>query len=176
VLVRVLAVALNPTDYKMIQHFPKPGNYVGCDFCGIVEEAGSESLRLLGARVSGAVFPYNPSIESIASSENDENHNNNPSGNGKTGSRNGDLLSSGSFAEWLVTDSRLLVKVPESWDDLQGAALGGVGWGTAGLALCDSDALNLSGRPSKPSKKNEPVVVWGAATASGTMACQVLKL
>jgi NADPH:quinone reductase-like Zn-dependent oxidoreductase len=156
VLVRVLAVALNPTDYKMILHFPKPGNFVGCDFCGVVEDAGSECALKFppGTRVAGAVFPYNPSVDSA----------------------NGNCISSGAFSQWLMTDSRLLLKVPESWDDLQGAALGGVGWGTAGLALCDPKALNLSGRPSKPSLKSEPVVVFGGATASGTMACQVLQL
>lgn len=44
VLVRVLAVGLNPTDHKMITHFYMDGNTVGCDFCGIIESAGSSSV------------------------------------------------------------------------------------------------------------------------------------
>jgi len=152
VLVRVLAVALNPTDFKMVIHFPTAGNLVGCDFCGVVEKAGSECATSPGTRVCGAVFPYNPNA------------------NPET------PIGSGAFAQWLVADSRLLLRVPDDWDDLQGAALGGVGWGTAGLAFYDPAALNLQGRPSKPVAKSEPVVVFGGATASGTIACQILKL
>lgn len=144
VLVRVLAVALNPTDYKMVTHFSIPSSLIGCDFCGIVEKGVAYAA---GTRVCGAVFPYNPE----------------------------DPLN-GAFAQWVVADSRLLLRVPEQWDDLQGAALGGVGWGTAGLAFYDPDALALQGRPSKPVAKKEPILVHGGATATGTMACQLLKL
>ena len=150
VLVRVLGVALNPTDHKMITHFTTPEGMTGCDFCGIVEKTCSpEAARAFppGARVCGATFPYNPQ-----------------------GPHNG------AFAQWVVSDHRLLLRVPKDWDDLQGAALGGVGWGTAGLAFYGPDALNLQGRPSKPTVKNEPVLVYGGATASGTMGCQLLKL
>lgn len=150
VLIRVLSVALNPTDHKMITHFTTPDGMAGCDFCGIVEKSPSkETTRAFppGTRVCGATFPYNPH----------DPHN-------------------GAFAQWVVSDHRLLLRVPEHWDDLQGAALGGVGWGTAGLGFCDPDALNLQGCPSKPTAKKEPVLVYGGTTASGTMACQLLKL
>ncbi|KAI5865335.1 putative alcohol dehydrogenase [Durotheca rogersii] len=151
VLVRVLAVALNPTDHKMVRHFPNPGNMVGCDFCGVVERSvpGSEAATTfpIGTRVCGGAFPYSP-----ASPIN------------------------GAFAEWIAADARLLLRVPDTMDDLQGAALGGVGWGTAGLAFFDPGALNLPGRPSNPAPGTEPVLVYGGTTASGTMACQVLKL
>lgn len=75
VLVRILAVALNPNDHKMITHFNLPGNIAGCDFCGvIVAERGedndnnrngavaSEAVTRFpaGTRVCGALFPYNP--------------------------------------------------------------------------------------------------------------------
>ncbi|ORY02747.1 putative zinc binding dehydrogenase [Clohesyomyces aquaticus] len=149
VLVRVLAVALNPTDHKMVTHFPVSGNQVGCDFCGIVEKTSQSSTSSfpVGTRVCGGTFPYS-----------------------QTESQ------SGAFAQWISVDSRLILKVPDSMDDFQGAALGGVGWGTAGLAFYDSEALDLKGSPSKPTTTNEPVLVYGGATASGTMACQLLKL
>ena len=163
VLIRVLAVALNPTDHKMVTHFPIPGNVVGCDFCGVVEGSHERDGRSLpshcppplapGTRVCGGVFPYFLS----------EDHGSGPNFNG-------------AFAEWVVADARLLLRVPDQWDDLQGAALGGVGWGTAGMAFYDPDALNLKGRPSKPVDTHEPVLVYGGATATGTMACQLLKL
>ncbi|OCL13417.1 putative zinc binding dehydrogenase [Glonium stellatum] len=163
VLVRVLAVALNPFDHKMVQHFPMPGNTVGCDFCGVIESVGSLPIIMPdlnadvnaantpthppGTRVCGGVFPYTT-----------------------------DNARNGAFAQWLVIDSRLLLRVPDCWSDLQGAALGGVGWGTLGLAFFDPEALALQGRPSKPTEKKESVLVYGGATATGTMACQLLKL
>ena len=111
-----------------------------------------------GDRVCGAVFPYG--------------HGSDTDGEAR----------SGSFAQWLVADARVLLRVPESWSDLEGAALGGIGWGTVGLALSAPDALSLSGLPSQPADVDEkvgdrePVLVYGAATATGTMGCQLLKL
>ncbi|SPO01913.1 related to C.carbonum toxD protein [Cephalotrichum gorgonifer] len=149
VLVRVLAVALNPTDHKMTTHFPMPGATTGCDFCGTVvsqREGGGQPFAL-GTRVCGAVYGYNP----------EDPHN-------------------GAFAEYVVADARLLLRVPDSWSDLQAAALGGIGWGTVGLALWCSEALALTSRPGSPAEKQSPVLVYGAGTATGTMACQLLKL
>lgn len=146
VLVRVLAVALNPNDHKMMLHFPMEGNIGGCDFCGLVDVAGESSMHAVGSRVCGAAFPYKP---------------------GDTG---------GSFAQYLAVDSRLLVRVPASWDDLQGAALGGVGWSTLSMAFSDSDALALAGTTDRPVEKRQPVLVYGAATATGSLACQLLIL
>ncbi|KAI0477621.1 putative zinc binding dehydrogenase [Xylariaceae sp. FL0804] len=174
VLVRVLAVALNPTDHKMPAHFPSPGNRVGCDFCGVVihtVHAGqatssqpSTALKV-GTRVCGGLFPYGR-----------------PQG--------GDQPTCGAFAQYLVADSRLLVRVPDAWSDLQAAALGGIGWTTVGLAMSDPDALDLPGLPSRPAAAAAqnptgdggpgpgpmPVLVYGAAAATGTMACQLLAL
>ncbi|KAL6158890.1 putative secondary metabolism biosynthetic enzyme [Exserohilum turcicum] len=150
VLIRVLAVALNPTDHKMVTHFPVPGNQSGCDFCGIIEKIASGSTETTfppGTRVSGGTFPYSRTE-----------------------------AESGAFAQWIAVDSQLLLKVPDNMSDLEGAALGGVGWGTAGLAFYDSEALALDGTPSNPTSTNEPILVYGGATATGTMACQLLKL
>lgn len=146
VLVRVLAVGLNPTDYKMITHFFMEGNTVGCDFCGIVESAGSSSLVSAGDRVCGADFPYRP---------------NNP------------LM--GAFQQFVVADSRHVLKVPEDWSDTRAAALGAIGWGTSCLAMADPEALNLQALPSNPAEKSLPVLVYGGATATGIMAIQMLK-
>ncbi|KAI0878313.1 hypothetical protein GGS24DRAFT_443445 [Hypoxylon argillaceum] len=85
---------------------------------------------------------------------------------------------SGAFAEYLVQDSRLLIRVPDTWSDLEGAAFGGVGWATVALSM--EDSLKLSGRPSKPISPRAdgsrvPVLVYDGATATGTMACQLLS-
>ncbi|KAI0469089.1 putative zinc binding dehydrogenase [Xylaria cf. heliscus] len=153
VRVKVLAVALNHCDYKMVQSFPVPGNMVGCDFCGIIVDVGTEAVVVLGARVCGAAFPYGRQCAADVS-----------------GPR------SGAFAQFVVADSRLLLRVPEAWSDGEGAALGGVGWCTVALALSAPDALALSASPSQPAKEKVPVLVYGGATATGTMACQLLML
>lgn len=159
VLVRILAVALNPNDHKIITHFNMPGSIAGCDFCGVMTaEIGennnnNRASSLAAARfpastkVCGALFPYNP-----ADPDN------------------------GSFAQFCVVDARLLVKVPDSWNDLQAASLG-VGWSTMSLAFSDPNALGLEGLPTKPSHQSkDPVLVYRGATASGTLACQLLSL
>ncbi|KAF0320399.1 GroES-like protein [Colletotrichum asianum] len=146
VLVRVLAVGLNPTDYKMVTHFFMEGNTIGCDFSGIVEVAGSSSIVPTGVRVCGADFPYRP-----------------------------DNSSNGAFAQYVVADSRHTIRVPDGWSDTQAAALGSIGWCTACLAISDPEALNLKGLPSRPAEKPSPVLVYGGATATGIMAIQMLK-
>jgi NADPH:quinone reductase-like Zn-dependent oxidoreductase len=157
VLVRVLTVALNPTDHKMPAHFPSAGNRVGCDFCGVVVQSGEEvrkDLTRARTRVCGGLFPYGR-----------------PQGDNEP--------DCGAFAQFVVADSRLLVRVPDTWSDLEGAVLGGIGWTTAALAMSDTDALALPGLPSAATPQPSspiPVLVYGAATATGTMACQLLRL
>ncbi|RDW74766.1 hypothetical protein BP6252_05908 [Coleophoma cylindrospora] len=159
VLVRVLAVALNPNDHKMATYFHMAGSTAGCDFCGVVVQSGPNpthcsTVHPPGTRICGAVFPY--------SLQPDDKHN-------------------GAFAQWVVADARLLLRVPDAWTDLQGAALGGVAWGTLALAFSDPQALALQGLPSKPAASGKggaavPVLVYGGATSTGTMACQLLRL
>lgn len=165
VLVRVLAVALNPNDHKMLTHFPLPSHGAGCDFCGMVvrgdaadgstgDQAGDGiegSAYPPGTRVCGTMFPYSPvAKENLHDSK-------------------------GAFAEFVVVDARLLIKVPHGLTDLQGAALGGVGWSTVALSISANDALGLHGLPSAPDEKNIPVLVYGGGTATGTMAAQLLR-
>lgn len=146
VLVRVLAVALNPTDYKMATRFYMEQNVIGCDFCGVVELAGTSAMMAEGTRVCGGVFPYRPN-----------NRDN------------------GAFSQWVVADSRCLMRVPDTWTDTQAAALGAVAWSTVCMSMSDPDALGLEGRPGKPVGAPLPVIVYGGGTATGLMAIQLLK-
>lgn len=148
VLVRVLAVALNHCDHKMVSHFNNPGSLIGSDFCGVVVTAAKEEPDFKpGTRVCGNTFPYNPARQM-----------------------------DGPFAQYVSADARQLVRPPPQWSDIEAAALGGVGWKTAALSLWDPNALGLEGRPSKPVQGEIPVLVYGGATATGTMTCQLLKL
>lgn len=136
----------------MVTHMNMPGSIAGCDFCAVVEEAAVHSKPFLagfqtGMRVCGALFPYNP-----------------------------DDPDNGAFSQWIVADFRLLIKVPDGWNDLEAASIG-VGWSTLSLALSDPEALGLEGFPSAPQHRtHDPVLVYGGGTATGTMACQLLKL
>lgn len=55
VLVKVKAVALNPTDWKHVAYGAADiGCRVGCDYAGIVEEVGSKVLNFCkGDRITG---------------------------------------------------------------------------------------------------------------------------
>jgi NADPH:quinone reductase-like Zn-dependent oxidoreductase len=149
VLVRVHAVGLNPTDWKMITHFFMEGNTPGCDFAGVVDSVGAEAAESFppGTRVCGADFPYRPNNKA-----------------------------NGAFQQWCLADSRQLLKLPGKWSDVNGAALGAIGWGTVCMALSDDGALALKGTPKSPDDSGAPVLVYGGATATGLMAIQMLKL
>lgn len=55
IIVKVVAVALNPTDWMHIDRLDEKGTIIGCDYAGVVEEVGSAVTNGLkkGDRVSG---------------------------------------------------------------------------------------------------------------------------
>ena len=55
ILVRTVAIALNPTDWTTIDAKGDDGTIVGCDYSGIVEEVGSAVTKPFekGDRISG---------------------------------------------------------------------------------------------------------------------------
>lgn len=59
VLVKVVAVALNPTDYKHLGFGATNCPTVGCDFAGVVEEVFEGSAFAKGDRVWGMVHGSN---------------------------------------------------------------------------------------------------------------------
>jgi NADPH:quinone reductase-like Zn-dependent oxidoreductase len=148
ILVKTMAVALNPVDYKMAENFPSPGAIDGCDFSGIILEIGSEAAKShsfkVGQRVCGAVHGSNPI----------------------------DLVS-GSFAEYVAVIADLLLKMPDEMSFETGAVIGGIAHATVGLALYTS--LRLTATPEEPAKDPFYVLVYGGSTATGTMAIQLLK-
>ena len=135
----------------MVTHFNLPNGIAGCDLSGVIvqeaEESSAKAKFPLGTRVCGALFPYNPKSPY-----------------------------NGSFSQYCTIDSRLLVRVPESWNDLQAASLG-VALSTLSLAISDEKALALEGLPTKPTHTaGEVILVYGGATASATFAMQMMKL
>lgn len=149
ILVKNVAVALNPCDWKMPDNFPEPGATDGSDFAGIVAQVGAEVTQhfKIGDRVAGAVHGSNPA----------------------------DHLS-GSFGQWVAGTADIMMKVPShvSWE--QAAAVGGTAFATLGLVFFDS--MKLAFTPDKPATQEQSffVLVYGGGTATGTMAIQLLKL
>ncbi|OTA98396.1 hypothetical protein M426DRAFT_258962 [Hypoxylon sp. CI-4A] len=149
ILIRTVAVALNPSDTKMGPNFPSPGAIVGFDFAGEVVRMHTQVSELrpdlkVGDRVCGLV------------------HGSNPADRGN-----------GAFAEYVRVPALLVLKVPEYMEMRQAAALG-VAIATNALTLWES--LGIPGSPYEPAAQRFDVLVYGGSTCMGTMATQLLKL
>lgn len=150
VLVKTVAVALNPVDHKMGKAFPSPGAVVGMDFSGHVVSI-DDSVKLarpdikLGDAVCGTVHGSNPADKEV-----------------------------GAFAEYVLAQPETLLHVPGDWT-LEKAATLGLAVLTNSMSLWGSLGLcpNFDGAP--PETKI-PVLVYGGSTATGTMAIQLLRL
>lgn len=156
VLVKTVAVALNPADYKMGAAFPTPGSVVGMDYAGVIVAIHPETstdLRI-GEPICGMVHGSNP-----ASPDN------------------------GAFAGYIRVRPEMALRVPQ-WEGektknhlpMEQAATLGVGIMTNIMALWDASGLALTADPAEPAAKPFPVLVYGASTATGTLATQLLRL
>lgn len=98
VLVKVEAVALNPTDWKHIHYLPTAGATVGCDFAGTVEEVGSKVTKKWskGDRIAG----FSHGANAVQKED-------------------------GCFAEYCVAKGDLQLKIPENLSFEEAATLGG---------------------------------------------------
>ena len=108
ILVKTIAVALNPVDTKMVGKLATPGAVSGFDFAGIIVEIGAAVTNTqlkIDDRVCGAVTGQNPLD-----------------------------LTEGSFAEYVGARAHAVLKIPDSMT-FEDAATLGVGVGTVGLAL-----------------------------------------
>lgn len=149
ILVRTVAVALNPSDFKMGMAFPSPGSVVGMDFAGNVVAIHDLTTRndlQVGEAVCGMVYGSNPGDQET-----------------------------GSFAAYLIVAADLVLKLPQGLPFEQAAGMG-CGLFTSTIALWGS--LGLQFTPQNPANTKECILilVYGGSTASGTMAIQLLKL
>ncbi|KZV63568.1 dehydrogenase [Peniophora sp. CONT] len=96
VLVKVVAAALNPTDWKTPKAWAnKPGAVAGYDFSGIVKELGP-GAEAAGLKVGDRVATF----------------------------VNGARSANGAYAEFVVAKAYFCISLPESWTFEQGAAIG----------------------------------------------------
>lgn len=149
ILVKTMAVALNPCDFKMPARFPTPGCYNGCDFSGVVVALGSEVTQngafKVGDRVFAAVNGNNPRDKE-----------------------------SGSYAEYLKSEWVFTWKIPDWMSFEEAAGLSGTIIATSGVSLFKS--LDMPGTFEEPAKKPADVLVYGGSSSVGTMAIQMIKL
>ncbi|KAB8210546.1 chaperonin 10-like protein [Aspergillus parasiticus] len=145
-LVKTVAVALNPTDCKAIsQGRGAKDGLAGCDFAGIVEEIGPAVTKRWnkGDRVCGCTHGAN--------------------------SRDPD---DGSFAEFIVVKGDVCMRIPDGMSFEEAAGIG-VSAITCGQGLFQRLGLNL---PLNPIQKKEYILIYGGSTSAGTLAIQYAKL
>ena len=150
ILVKVRAVALNPTDFKHIDMVSPPGCIIGCDYAGEVAEVGTNAAGswAVGDRVAGSVH-------------------------------GGLYPDRGSFAEYLKIDADLAWKVPEGVSDTDAATFG-VSAATAMLALNVRLGLPWADEYSAENRddtgRTNPVIfIYAGSTSAGLFTIQTAK-
>ncbi|KAI9812614.1 MAG: hypothetical protein M1827_004603 [Pycnora praestabilis] len=137
ILVKVVAVALNPTDWKHIDFLADKGAIVGCDYAGIVEEVGKGVRKDFkkGDRIAGFVHGGN-AVEH----------------------------EDGAFAEYVIAKYNLALKIPDTVSFEEASTLG-VGISTIGQGLYQSLKLPLPTEPAK--EKIPLLIYGGSTATGG---------
>ncbi|SPO06433.1 related to toxD gene [Cephalotrichum gorgonifer] len=146
ILVKVTAVALNPTDFKHLDIISPPGSILGCDFAGEVVEVGANASKSwkVGDRAAGVVH-------------------------------GGLYPDRGSFAEYLRTDWDLAWHVPSEVSDADATTFG-VSATTAVLTLNLHLGLPWPGEaPPSPASSGEQIFIYGGSTSAGLFHIQIAK-
>ncbi|PCH01844.1 Polyketide synthase, enoylreductase [Penicillium occitanis (nom. inval.)] len=147
ILVKPVAVALNPTDWKHAAFgLSAEGGLLGCDFAGIIEEVGSKVAKKWkkGERIAGVAHGGN-----LVQPED------------------------GAFAEHILAKGDIQVRIPDSlsFEDASTLTLGV----TTVMQGLYQKALKLN-LPDNPVKGDVPVLIYGGSTATGALAIQYAKL
>ncbi|TVY90414.1 Trans-enoyl reductase [Lachnellula willkommii] len=145
ILIQTTAVAINPSDVKLIGQMAAPAAIAGSDCAGIVVAVGeiAQERFKVGDRVCAPTVPMDPL---------------NPL--------------SGAFTEYVPLVADFALKVPKTLP-LEHAAALGTGVATIGYALFRS--LCIPGHPEKKAMEPAIVLVWGGSSATGTMAIQLIR-
>ncbi|WQF89179.1 Putative GroES-like superfamily, alcohol dehydrogenase-like, NAD(P)-binding domain superfamily [Colletotrichum destructivum] len=151
ILVKVKAVALNPSDYKHIDVISPKNCILGCDYAGEVVEVGpsAKTSWKVGDRVAGVVH-------------------------------GGLYHDRGAFAEYLKTEADVAWKIPSGVSDEE-AATYGVSAVTAVLALNVHldipwpDEAIQSQEPTASTSQKRTILIYGGSTSAGLFAIQLAK-
>ncbi|KAI0434082.1 GroES-like protein [Xylaria sp. FL1042] len=154
IMVKVAAVAINPSDAKFLDYSPAPGAVHGTDYAGTVVALGSDTKALhglsVGDRVAGMVHGMNKLVPEV-----------------------------GAFGEYIVATAHTLLKIPDNMR-FEDAATLGLAVGTSTFALFSMlrvpATLEQLANGGVPEENREFVLVAGGSTATGARAIQLLKL
>ena len=148
-LIKTVAVALNPTDYKSVDGRTVEGALVGCDYSGTVEKLGPGITKdwKVGDRIAGFAHTVN------ALDPRD-----------------------GAFAEYVLAKADIQIRIPDSLSFEEAATLG-AGIVTVGQALYQALKLPLPPYRNPAAQGNPPqILIYGGSTATGSLAIQFAKL
>jgi len=147
ILIKTVAVALNPTDWKHIRSLCPTRSTPGCDIAGVVEKVGSAVTRPFkkGDRVFG--FVHGSNVQD---------------------------LDRGAFQEYVLMRSDLAIKIPDdkSFEELAGA---GVAVFTVGQGLYQEMGLPWPEHRFNEGEKKF-ILIWGGSSAMGAAGTQFAKL
>lgn len=149
-LVRIHAVALNPGDAKKADYSNIAGATTGHDFAGTVVRVAPD--------VAPQRFQEGDRVLAVA-----------------YGMHADDPLR-GAFSDYVLATADVACKIPEGWrGGFAEACAMPTALATAGLALFRELGLPLPGTKEARNMAGTPVLVSGGASATGTMAIQLLK-
>ncbi|CZR61994.1 related to zinc-binding oxidoreductase ToxD [Phialocephala subalpina] len=151
ILVKTIAVALNPTDWQTVDEKFRPGtmhSLLGCDAAGIVVEVGSKVTKKFekGDRILGF-------------------------------SHGGNDLEpeDGCFANYILMKGDLCAHIPPNLSFEEAATLP-CGLGTIGLGFYKHLELLFPTFPLEKKDSGTPILIYGGSSATGTLAIQFAKL
>ncbi|CAI4035977.1 hypothetical protein SMKI_14G1880 [Saccharomyces mikatae IFO 1815] len=162
VLIKTVAVAGNPTDWKHIDYKIGPqGALLGCDAAGQIVK--------LGPNVDAAEFSIGDYIYGVIHGASVR------------------FPSNGAFAEYSAISSEIAYKPAREFRlcgkdklsegpvrSLEGAVTLPVSLTTAGMVLTHSFGLDMKWEPPK-AQRDHPILFWGGATGVGQMLIQLAK-
>jgi NADPH:quinone reductase-like Zn-dependent oxidoreductase len=147
ILIKTVAVALNPTDWKHILSLCPTRSTPGCDLAGVVEKVGSAVTRPFktGDRVFG--FVHGSNVQD---------------------------LDRGAFQEYVLMRGDLAMRIPDdkSFEELAGA---GVAVFTVGQGLYQEMGLPWPEHRFNEGEKKS-ILIWGGSSAMGAAGIQFAKL
>ena len=147
ILVKVVAVAINPTDWKHIDFLPSEGSIVGCDYAGTVVAVAEGVKR--DFKPGQAVFGFSHGSDAVQP----EN---------------------GCFAEYSITTADIQMKKPQNLSFEHASTLG-VGTCTVGQCWQRLELEYTPEKPYKGSEKKY-LMIYGGSTATGALTIQTAKL
>ncbi|KAF8865528.1 putative zinc-binding oxidoreductase ToxD [Acephala macrosclerotiorum] len=151
ILVKTIAVALNPTDWQTLNEKFRPGtthSLLGCDAAGIVVEVGSKVTKRF--EKGDRVFGFSHGGNDLEPED-------------------------GCFANYILMKGDLCAHIPPNLSFEEAATLP-CGLGTVGLGFYKHLELPFPTLPLEKKVNGTPILIYGGSSATGTLAIQFAKL